>query len=165
MLQSNSNISFKELQSKTTLELIYGNIFQFWWIYVLVFRGRMPLKWLLKMVEKQISTPSVFLNPESEVEYVESCFCPRQMGQWPNPKLPHPAGLQGQTWLGQWRNEEKIHRKARTGWSGFLDWKATDPVNSGWFLDTIEQGGGVITDSWTKRQGLRYTSGQGGEFN
>lgn len=96
------------------------------------------------MVGKQISTPRVFLNPESEVEYVEICFCPRQMGQWQNPKLPHPAGLQEQTWLGQWRNEEKIHRKATTGWSGFLDGNATDPVNSGWFLDTMEQGGGSL---------------------
>lgn len=79
------------------------------------------------MVGKQISTHSIFLNPESEVEYVESCFCPRQTGQWPNPKLPHPAGLQRQSWLGQWENEEKIHRKARTGWSGLSDGKAAAP--------------------------------------
>lgn len=96
-------------------------------MFAVVFLGRMYLKWLLKMVGKQISTPRVFLNPESEVEYVESCFCPKQMGHWPNPKLPHPAGLQGQTWLGQWRNEEKIHRKARTGWSRFLDGNAAAP--------------------------------------
>ena len=66
-------------------------------------------KMIIKDGRKQISTPSVFLNPESEVEYVESCFCPRQMGQWPNPKLPHPAGLQIRA--KNVENTEKLEKK------------------------------------------------------
>ena len=85
------------------------------------------------MVGKQISTNSIFINPESEVEYRESCFYPRQMGQWPNTKLPRPAGLQKQTWLGQQRNEEKMHRKAGAGWSESSAGKATAP----WKLSVV----------------------------